>query len=202
MFIANIDEAMSHFEFRSEYSFQCGAALARQMDQNLQQVIALAARASATVTGGSGGTQITASAAGTDADTLIASAFSAAQAMDEKFVPDTDRYLFVKPAQYYQLVNSSSKLIDRDYNDGVQNGSVAKGEVMRVAGLEIVKTNNLPQTNVTTGPTSYQGNFSTTVGLAFHRSAVGTVKLIDLAVESAYKIETQGTLIVAKYAVG
>lgn len=201
VFIASIDEAMSHFDFRSEYSFQCGAALARTMDKNIQQVGLLAARASATVTGGDGGTQITAATAGTDADTLVAAAFSAAQAMDEKNVPEQDRVLFVKPAQYNILVNSSSKLINRDYG-GDGNGSVASGVVLSVAGLQIVKTNNLPQTDVTTGPTAYQGDFSTTVGLALHRSAVGTVKLIDLAVEMAYKIELQGTLIVSKYAVG
>jgi hypothetical protein len=35
-----------------------------------------------------------------------------------------------------------------------------------------------------------------------HRSAVGTVKLIDLGMEMAYDIRRQGTLIVGKYAVG
>jgi hypothetical protein len=35
-----------------------------------------------------------------------------------------------------------------------------------------------------------------------HRSAVGTVKLIDLAVEMDYDIRRQGTLVVSKYAVG
>lgn len=33
-------------------------------------------------------------------------------------------------------------------------------------------------------------------------SAVGTVKLLDLAVEGEYQINRQGTLIVAKYAMG
>lgn len=176
--------------------------MARTLDKHLLQTGVLAARAAATVTGGDGGTQITAAAAGTDADTMIASAMSAAQAMDEKNVPEGDRYLYVRPAQYYQLVNSSSKLINRDYNDGVQNGSVAQGKVMSVAGLTIVKTNNLPITNITTDTAAYNVNASTTVALAMHRSAVGTVKLIDLAVESEYKIELQGTLIVSKFALG
>jgi hypothetical protein len=55
-FIASIDEAKSHYDVRSEYSKQAGAALARAMDKNLAQVGLLAARASATVTGGNGGT--------------------------------------------------------------------------------------------------------------------------------------------------
>jgi hypothetical protein len=153
------------------------------------------------VSGGDGGTALTAAAALTDADTLIAAAFDAAQAMDEKNVPETDRSLYVKPDQYYQLVNSSSKLINRDYgNEG--NGSTAKGKVMEVAGFVIRKTNNLPQTNVTTGVAAYQGNFSTTAALAMHRSAVGTVKLIDLGVESQYLLQNLATLIVARMAVG
>jgi hypothetical protein len=68
--------------------------------------------------------------------------------------------------------------------------------------MRIVKTNNLPQSNVATGPAAYQGDFTNTAALAMHRSAVGTVKLIDLAVEMAYDIRRQGTLVVAKYAVG
>jgi hypothetical protein len=63
VFIASIDEAKTHYEVRSEYSKQAGAALARTMDKNLAQVGLLAARASATVTGGNGGSQITAATA-------------------------------------------------------------------------------------------------------------------------------------------
>jgi hypothetical protein len=35
-----------------------------------------------------------------------------------------------------------------------------------------------------------------------HKSAVATVKLLDLGMEAAYDIRRQGTLMVAKYAVG
>ena len=38
--------------------------------------------------------------------------------------------------------------------------------------------------------------------MVFIGSAVGTVKLMDLAVESEYDIRRQGTLMVAKYAMG
>jgi hypothetical protein len=40
------------------------------------------------------------------------------------------------------------------------------------------------------------------VGLVMHQSAVGTVKLMDLGMESEYQVSRQGTLMVAKYAVG
>ena len=35
-----------------------------------------------------------------------------------------------------------------------------------------------------------------------HKSAVGTVKLLDLSMQSAYDVRRQGTLIVSRYAVG
>ena len=40
------------------------------------------------------------------------------------------------------------------------------------------------------------------MGLVFHRSSVGMVKLRDITMESEYIIERQGTLMVAKLATG
>jgi hypothetical protein len=201
VFLANIDEALSQYDVRSEYSKQCGAALAKVLDKNILQVGVLAARAAATVSGGNGGTAIVSATSKTVADDLVAAIFDAAQALDEKDVPSDERYCFLTPDLYYLLVSSSSKAIHRDWNP-TPNGGLASGTIMRIAGIEIVKTNNFPSTNVATGPAAYQGNFSTTSALIMHRSAVGTVKLVDLAVESAYLIQNQGSLVVAKLAVG
>jgi hypothetical protein len=66
----------------------------------------LAARASATVTGGNGGTQHHFRDRADFASALETAAFAAAQALDEKDVPEEDRYLYLKPAQYYLLINS------------------------------------------------------------------------------------------------
>jgi hypothetical protein len=40
------------------------------------------------------------------------------------------------------------------------------------------------------------------LGQVFTKEAAGTVKLMDLSVESEYDIRRQGTLMVAKYAMG
>lgn len=200
-FIANIDEAMAHFDVRGPYSSDVGRALAAQWDKNTAQTIALAARAATTVTGGSGGTRVVNATAKTNIDSFVQSVFDAQTALDQKNVPQEDRFLAVDPGTYYKLVNSTSKAINRDYNpDG--NGSVGSGVIFRVAGLPIVKSNYVPSTNVTTGPATYQGDFSALAGLVWQKGAVGTVKLMDLAVEMAYDIRRQGTLIVGKYAVG
>jgi hypothetical protein len=48
----------------------------------------------------------------------------------------------------------------------------------------------------------YKGDFAKIKGLIFTPDAAATVNLMDLGVESEYQIERQGTLIVAKYAMG
>jgi hypothetical protein len=200
-FIAQIDEAMNHYDVRSIYSGDVGRALAQEFDKHLAQVGYLAARATATVSGGNGGSAITDADADTNGASLMNSIFDAQQALDEKDVPDDGmRYVFVKPAQYYLLVELD-KVLSRDFSNA-SVGDYSQGTLFRAAGLEVVKTNNLPTTNITTGPSAYQGNFTTSVALVSHKSATGTVKLMDLAVESEYQIQRQGTLIVAKNAVG
>lgn len=204
-FIAKIDEAMNHYDVRGEYARKLGYALALKADRQLLQVAVLAARSAATVTGGNGGTILTNATAGTDGAVLASVIYDAAQAFDEKDVPDDERSVYVLPAQYYLLVETD-KLLDRDFGDG--NGNFSQGKVWRAAGMEIVKTNNVPNTNIPTPETgvnannTYHGNFSNTVAVAMHREAIGTVKLMDLAMEKEYQLNRRGTLMVASYAMG
>jgi hypothetical protein len=203
-FIANIDEAKNHYDVRAEYSRLLGMALAKQFDIRLLQLAVLAARGSATVTGGNGGTAITDADAATNGASLAASIFAAAQAMDEKDVPENDRVAIVKPAQYYQLVQTTD-VINRDFGGA---GVYADGTVLKVAGVQIVKSNNIPSANISavTGENNtYHGNFSTTVAVVMQKQALGTVKLMDLAVERTsgdFEVMYQGTLMAAKYAMG
>jgi hypothetical protein len=198
-FIYRLDEAKNHYDVRSIYTADCGRALAKQFDQNVAQVGCLAARASATVTGGFGGSQVTDADCNSNGTSMAESIFDATQALDEKDVPEDDRYTFVRPAQYNLLVQVD-KMLNRDF--GGNPGVYSDGTIWRAAGTAIVKTNNLPSTTVATGPSAYQGDFQYTYALVMHPSAVGTVKLLDLAVEMEYLIEYQGWLIVAKYAIG
>jgi hypothetical protein len=198
VFISNIDEAKNHYDVRAPYTDQLGDALAQAFDKNSLQVGILAARASATITGQKGGAAITSATAGTDAAALSAAMFASAQKLDEADVPEGSRWAFMKPAQYY-LGAASTTLINKDWGGA---GSIAKGSFESLAGITVVKTNNLPQAAVSTGPAAYQGDFSKTVFLVLQQGAIGTVRLLNLALESAYDIRRQGTLMVAKYAVG
>jgi hypothetical protein len=200
--IANIDDAINHYDVRSMYSNEVGRALSRRMDRNLLQIGCLAARATATITGQAGGTQVN---GGSNLPTntsgaLRDSLFTAAQTLDEKNVPEEGRFCVIRPAQYYRLV-LDAVVPNRDYS-GAPGADVRTGKVWEVSGIEIVKSNNLPSTNIVTGNSKYQGNFTNTFGLVMHPSAIGTLKLLDLQVEGTYQIETQATLIVAKYLAG
>jgi hypothetical protein len=201
-FVANIDEAMNHYDVRSIYTHQLGEALANSFDTTVLQVAVLAARASATISGGNGGTQLTNASYGTDGEVLAAGLFAAAQALDEKDVPENDRFAVFKPAQYY-LLAQSTKVINKDWGGA---GAYSDGKVLRVAGIEVVKSNHVPSTNIASNPTgannTYNGDFSNTKGVVLNKMAVGTVKLLDLAMEGKYQVERQGTLLVAKYAMG
>ena len=205
-FISQIDEAKNHYDIRSIYSTEMGNALARTVDEHLLQLSVLAARASTTVSGENGGEVITDADAATNATSLITSIFDAAEALDEKDVPEDDRYCVVAPATYYNLVEND-KILNRDF--GGDNGAYMDGKVLKVAGINIVKSNtavsaftDLSAASTTGHNNTYTGNFATTVATVFHKSAVGTVKLMDLAMESEYDIRRQGTLMVAKMALG
>ena len=203
-FMSNLDEAKNHYDVRSIYTAEMGRALANTVDQNLLQLAVLGARGSATITGGNGGKVVTDADADTNADSLIASIFECAQALDEKDVPSTDRFCIVKPAVYYKLVQND-KILNRDF--GGQNGVFSDGTVIKVAGINIVKANTAVNafanvSQVTGTNNTYHGNFSTTVATVFHKSAIGTVKLMDLGMESEYDIRRQGNLMVAKMALG
>ena len=204
-FLANIDEAMNHYDVRSEYSKQLAYALSNQMDKNLLQLMVLAARSAATITGGYGGTQLTAAGYDTTANTLAQGIYDAAQTLDEKDIPESEERVIVLRPKHYNLLIQADKALHRDWNLSEDNGTYASGKIFRIAGVRIVKSNHLPNSNiaaVTGQNNTYSADFSNTIGVVATKQAVGTVKLMDLGMESEYDIRRQGHLFVAKYACG
>ena len=212
-FVADIDSLKNHYDVRQTYSSELGKALARTYDQNVAKVIANASRASTTLSGGNGGIVLTLASGNTNSaavtgDELAAAIYDIAQTFDERDIPTTDRFVVLPPAEYYKLAESATRTIDVDFNPG-GNGSFASGRVQQIAGMPVMMSNNVPQTNVGSNPSgannTYSGDDSKTIGLVFHKSAVGTVKLMDMTTEisgSDYNLMYQGTLMVAKYALG
>ncbi len=212
-FVADIDSLKNHYDVRQTYSSELGKALARTYDQNVAKVIANASRASTTLSGGNGGIVLTLASGNTNSaavsgDELAAAIYDIAQTFDERDIPTTDRFVVLPPAEYYKLAESATRTIDVDFNPG-GNGSFASGRVQQIAGMPVMMSNNVPQSNVGSNPSgannTYSGDDSKTIGLVFHKSAVGTVKLMDMTTEisgSDYNLMYQGTLMVAKYALG
>ena len=151
---------------------------------------------------------------------LVAALFTAAQKLDENDVPSDGRFCVLRPQEYYKLITGgagalaiSTSAVNKDVG-GL--GSIASGSIPQVAGITLYKSNHIPSTDlsgVSTGDgaalndpfgagNGYNANFTNTLGIVSHSAAVGTVKLLDLATESEYQIERQGTLFVAKYAMG
>ena len=167
--------------------------------------------------------------AGADEGTeLINALFHVAQKMDEKNVPSTDRYCLMPPEQYYKIISQNTDAINRDYGNDTNPSIAFPGEMISVAGIKAMKSNHIPTgdesgtgtPDATLGSASvmndlagtgagyaagsgYSGvNYQNTKAIVFQSEGVGTVKLMDLAVETDYSVERQGDLLVAKYAMG
>ena len=152
---------------------------------------------------------------------LITALFTAAQKLDENDIPSDGRFAVLRPSEYYKLITGGSGAVAINTSaankDVGGSGSLASGSIAQVAGINIFKSTHIPSTDlsaVSTGDGSsandvfggsgvgYNGDFRNSLGIVGHSAAVGTVKLLDLATESEYQIERQGTLFVAKYAMG
>ena len=212
VFVSRLEELKNHYDIRASYADELGKALAKTYDSNVAKMIAQASRASSTLTGIAGGLTLTLASGNTASanvtgDEIAAAIYDIAQAFDERDIPPTDRFCVLPPAEYYKLAESATRTVDVDFNPG-GNGSFASGKIQQVAGIPIMMSNNVPQTNRSAASgenNAYNGDDSKTIGLVFHKSAVGTVKLMDMTTEitgNDYATMYQGTLMVAKYALG
>jgi len=216
VFLSNLEEAKNHWSVRSAYSSEIGRALAFQKDKHILQTIGQAAQTtSANVADTSyptgtvlTNTAIASATASTSANGFIDSLFDAAKTLDNNYVPSEGRVCFLKPEMYYKLANATNA-INVDFSG---RGSIAEGKVSMIAGIKLIPVPHFVASNITTGTdagSATQGgstpqavNLANYEGLVSHPSAIGTVKLMDLATEMEYDIRRQGTLMVAKYAMG
>ena len=226
--IFDLDEAKIHYDIRSIYSVELGRAMARSYDKRLARVLTLAARTStsdltANLPAGLSpddpyrvGTRIDINKATPTPDDLVATAFAAAQALDQKDIPADGRVLVCSPDVYYTLIQSS-RAVNADFNQPGANGGYASGQISRLAGFTILSSNHIQQGNAV-APTGEQGytfggvdtvlssvDMSKTKMLAFQKGAVGVVKLRDLSMQMTgndYAVTHQATLMVSKMAYG
>ena len=271
-FIANIDEAMTHYDIRSIYTQEAGYALAKVADQNiLRTAIKSGLCDNSTVAETAGMIQeigagfddedftnnvfiggATGSAANLVQDpSEIAHAIVQARRILENAAVPGDPVVVLPTDLYYNMfkMNGSNNLNDlvifnRDVGGG---GSVVTGDVPMIMGMPLVTTPHMGSFSGSTwtsnlwtqsgagaeavskdavplsaesgrqaqynvpGTSAASASMGTdevsdlamrVVGMVMTQDAVATVKLMDLAVESEYQIIRQGTMTVAKYAMG
>lgn len=221
-FIANIDEAMSHFDVRSIYSKEAGMALANAADRNIARMVSKAAMitdAASAVTAGletfdgevftNNVTIGNLAASGND---IVAAIYGALEEFDKKDITG-DKVVVLGPQEYYKLFGAGEQVNNLGYmnRDIGGSGSISTGAVPVIGGVQVLMSNHLPSgdeslTSATpeplTRPNAYKSDYTGLKGVIFSGDAAATVKLMDLGVESEYQIDRQGTLMVAKYAMG
>jgi hypothetical protein len=223
-FIANIDEAMTHFDVRSIYSKEAGMALANTADKNIAKIIARAAlinngteAAAAGLTTFDGEVftdNVTVGNSAASGNDFVAAIYAALEEFDTKDITG-DKICVLPPAHYYKLFGAGQTVGSLGYmnRDIGGTGSQATATAPVIGGVQIVMSNHMPTTDesstsltpdplTSTRASAYKADFSSLKGLIFSAEAAATVKLMDLGVESEYQIDRQGTLMVAKYAMG
>lgn len=224
--IYDIEDAMNHYDVRSEYTSQLGESLAMAADGAVLAEIAglcnVDSQYDENIAGLGSATVIETTqnkAAITDQVALgkeiIAALTKARAALTKNYVPAADRVFYCDPDSYSAILaalmpNAANyaALIDPE-----------KGSIRNVMGFEVVEVPHLtaggagtkrdgtnagqkhafPETHDSGANKVAKDNV---IGLFMHRSAVGTVKLRDLALERARRANFQADQIIAKYAMG
>lgn len=204
VFVAKIDELKNHYDVRAPYSKELGDALALFYDKNVCRNLVLSARGAELFTGDGGGQALIAAGFANDAATIIDGFSDAVEGMETKDVPVEDYPIYgaVKPAQWYLLANYE-KNINKDY-DGA--GNIKQLTVTTLAGVQVVKSNAFPfgvdDSANSAIPAKYRANFTNTRFAVWIEAAAGTLQLMGLEFEQGWDIRRQGTLMLAKMAVG
>lgn len=215
--ITDIDDAMNHYDVRVEYSRQLGEALAQSADCAIINELANMAAKDATVpenipdngtsvdkVKGTGksfefATSLEISQSADYGNKIIEGLLAARAAFTKNYVPMGDRYCLLTPEGYSALI----KALMPDSANYQALFDPNSGKLQTICGFEVIEVPHLLNEGVDGKHTlSEKYTAAGLQGIVFHRSAVGTVKLKDLAMERARRAEYQADQIIAKYAMG
>lgn len=190
---------VSHFDTFAPVGTSIGRSIAIEMDQRIIRAAILSARTAAATKNGltihSGGNRVERVAANvataypvssTGAQNFRDDVATLARQMDEDAVPETGRYLCITP-YIRQVLSKDTTIFSKDFGAG--NPNINARTIGLLEGFQVLPTSNhIPSTNVVTGPTKYQGNFTASgadgqpvavalCGAMDGRAAVGMVQL-------------------------
>ena len=200
-FVDGLDEAMQHYDSRSEYAAQMGAALGVGVDT--WSIAALTA-------GTAGNTSATLYASLTTADKL-AQIQTMAGDFDNNGVPKGDRCVIVQPEDFYNFIDEDG-VVSKDFGQGADRG---KPGSLHYMGFEVLNSAvwtdfvnkagltgaGEPLENIPTRD-GIDTDLTKTWGLGFHKSAAGLVNLKGMMIDVDWIPQRQGHQITAKQACG
>lgn len=133
---------------------------------------------------------------------------------DRNFIPQNDRYVAVTPAMFYAMrtqgvssfLNTASAtgntaglspypLMGSPQATFVSGPNTVGGTgpdvYLEYLGFKIFRSQNTPwNTNINTGPSKWQSDFSNTYGLVFQKDCVGFIQKAGITTENWYNPET------------
>jgi hypothetical protein len=170
---------LSHFDVLEPFARKLGRSLAIDFDKKLIQTGLIAAATAASSgfhNGGNsvervGGTVATAYPnTSTGASNFRKDVAELARLMDEDNVPEDSRYLVITP-YIRQVLTNDTTVFNKDFSD--QTNDLNTRLIGILEGFQVMKpTNQMPSTDITTGPSKYQGDWtidSTGTGTAYLR---------------------------------
>lgn len=216
--ITDIDDAMNHYDVRVEYSRQLGEALAMAADCAVINELANEAAKDATSKDGNipdngegkdkvlgtgkafeFATGLAISQSADYGNKILEGLLAARAAFTKNYVPMGDRYCLLTPEGYSAVM----KALMPDSANYHALFDPNTGKLQTICGFEVIEVPHLLNDGVDEKHTLNEKYTAAELqGIVFHRSAVGTVKLKDLAMERARRAEYQADQIIAKYAMG
>lgn len=219
--ITDIDDAMNHYDVRVEYSRQLGEALAMAADCAVINELANEAAKDSDYKNGNIPDSDTSTGTGADkvlgtgkafefvtgleisqdatyGNKILEGLLAARAQMTKNYVPMGDRYCLLTPEGYSAVM----KALMPDSANYHALFDPNTGKLQTICGFEVIEVPHLLNEGVD-GKHALNTKVKTAglQGIVFHRSAVGTVKLKDLAMERARRAEYQADQIIAKYAI-
>jgi len=201
IFTAEIDRLMLHYDTMAPYMTQLGQSLSTLYDARVARMHIQASR----VTTRTYGVGKLYSAGGaplpngyfhadvlTDPAKMEEAGFAAAGWMRRFEIAGGSYSYRTGHAQYLAL----SKYSPLDEKQWTGSSKRAEATVGKLAGLQVMATNHIPRTNVTTGLAKYQGDYSDVMGHVSSKMAVATLNLRGMKLVMKDQPERLGTLLI------
>lgn len=246
VFISEHDEDLNHYEVRSHYAREVAYELATMIDKNVFRMIAKAANitdfAAAEAYFGAGNVladetfteniqfQLTDPETGatlTRGQQLVDAIYRARTEFKKKNVPGTP-VCVLRPEDYEALTNAAQDLGNMTWLNTQFKGHTGSDSAgfsgsgntgLRIAGIPVYESNNLPDQNESAGligqpePLSaaeggsgrtahYRGDYTPLEGLIFTKECVATVKVRDISLKWVEEPLRLGSTVLAKMFVG